>query len=600
MKCFILIGQNASLLERKAVQLFADRSRARSGLEVGVIEEQTEQENFESNVSRIIIGTPDSSALIRRACTDDILRIPADSGSEGFVIRSSADGGITYVAALSEHGVLYGLGKLLRRIEYAAGEMRIPSLDLESRPDKTIRGIYFATHFGNWYCHANLDVVQTYLEDLALWGINELLVWFDTSRIPSLEDGRPLLDRLAKFEAFAGEVGMKVGRIAIANEGFQGQVGSGRPMLGKNCFDETDYHPFRARDRIFGGFDTDICPSQPSGREIILSNKEMMFSNMPKIDSFWLWPYDQGGCNCPQCTPWPKTFMELSREIAATAGRMFPEMTINISAWWFDAFQTGEDDAFFKYLEEENKQDNSWFKSIFAGAVEVKRWKQHGRIVPKRHPIVLFPEISMFDGVPWGSKGSNPAPRKFAAEYAELRDSIEGAFPYSEGIYEDINKFVWAQLLWHSKTEIEEMVREYCRFYFGAGVEQQAEQLILDLENVVTGAEEGLIAGELETRVDVIGIHMEDWAEQGWRWRLLASRCRIQACIDGLKNKGTNDVLIERFRTLYEEIQSELNLHRQGASLEPWIYTPSETALDIILGRADVVNLKLAAPTDDK
>lgn len=584
----IIIGSEATKLERKAAQLFAERSHHRAGIDISVLQEG---ERYTEGRT-IIAGTPESCAHIGKLCANGEMHLPIDLGDEGFIIQGGANKPV-YVAAHTPHGVLYGIGKLLRQIVFSAGSMHISQMNIVSRPDKSIRGIYFATHFGNWYCQAELEAVREYLGELALWGVNELLVWFDISHYRSLEEGLPMLSRLAHFEAFARDVGMRVGRIAIANEGFKGQVGAGRSMLSKNSFDETDYHPLRARDREFGGFDTDICPSQPDGREMILSNKELLFSQMPPIDSLWLWPYDQGGCNCSKCTPWPATFMGLNREIASIGARHLPGMTVNISAWWFDGHQTGEDDAFFEFLEEESERETSWFKYILAGAVEAKRWKQKGRVIPKRHPLVLFPEISMFDCVPWGGKGGNPAPRRFAAEYAELSDSIIGAFPYSEGIYEDMNKVIWSQLMWYGDEEIEQIVQEYCRYYFGAGTERQAERFIYRLEDLILGGETGETAERLVLQADEISGQMEEWARKGWRWKLLDARCRIQASIDRLYREGENAECMEHFRTAYEMVQNELNLHREGVSLQPWIYAPSDTALNIFIGLADVVNLTL-------
>ncbi|RAV23310.1 alpha-glucuronidase family glycosyl hydrolase [Paenibacillus contaminans] len=592
----IVIGSEAAKLEWKAAQMFAVRSRHRSGIDVSVHKE-SEQIAAAGSIS-IIAGTPESCARIGELCAEGELRLPADLGEEGFIIKGGSDKPV-YVAAHTPRGVLYGIGKLLRLLTFSAGSIHVPYLDIVSRPDKFVRGIYFATHFGNWYCQAELEAVREYLEELALWGINELLVWFDISHYSSLEEGQPMLSRLARFEAFARDVGMRVGRIAIANEGFKGQVGAGRSMLSKNCFDETDFHPLRARDREFGGYDTDICPSQAAGRDMILSNKDHILAPMPPIDSLWLWPYDQGGCNCPKCTPWPVTFMELNREIASIGARHLPGMTVNVSAWWFDGHQTGEDTAFFKFLEEDSEREQSWFNYIMAGAAEAKRWKQEGRVIPSRHPVVLFPEISMFDGVPWGGKGGNPAPRRFAAEYAELRDRIVGAFPYSEGIYEDMNKVIWSQFMWYGEEEIERIVQEYCRYYFGAGTERQAERFIYRLEDLVIGAETGGAAERLVTQAEEIGGQMEEWARQSWRWKLLDARCRIQANVDRLKRDGDNTESREQFRRAYEMVQNELNLHRGGVSLEPWVYAPSDTALNIFLGLDDVVNLTADRQTDN-
>jgi len=590
----IVIGSAATKLERKAAQIFAVRSQHRAGIDVSVLQGSEKMEASRS----IVTGTPDSCAQIGKLHAEGELRLPADLGDEGFIIQGGEDQPV-YVAAHTPRGVLYGIGKLLRQIVFSTGSMYIPRMDIVSCPDKSVRGIYFATHFGNWYCQAELEAVREYLEELALWGVNELLVWFDISHYRSLEEGQPMLSRLASFEAFARDVGMRVGRIAIANEGFKGQTGTGRAMLSKNSFDESDYHPLRARDREFGGYDTDICPSQPAGRAMILSNKEQVFAQMPPIDSLWLWPYDQGGCNCATCTPWPATFMDLNREIASTGARYLPDMTINVSAWWFEGHQSGEDDAFFTFLSEENELEPSWFKYILAGAAEAKRWKQEGRVLPKRHPVVLFPEISMFDCVPWGGKGANPAPRRFAAEYADISDSIVGAFPYSEGIYEDMNKVIWSQFMWYGAEAIETITQEYCRYYFGAAMERQAEQFIYQLEDLVIGDEAGGSAERLATEADEISGQMEEWARQSWRWKLLAARCHIQASVDSLKRDRGNAEIIEQFRTAYEIVQNELNLHRGGVSLEPWIYAPSDTALNMFLGQADVVNLTLDQQTNE-
>ena len=42
-----------------------------------------------------------------------------------------------------------------------------------------MRGIYFATHFGNWYDYASERELREYVEELALWGCNQVRVWFD-------------------------------------------------------------------------------------------------------------------------------------------------------------------------------------------------------------------------------------------------------------------------------------------------------------------------------------------------------------------------------------------------------------------------------------
>jgi len=47
-----------------------------------------------------------------------------------------------------------------------------------------------------------------------------------------------------------------------------------------------------------------------------------------------------------------------------------------------------------------------------------------------------------------------------------VKDRDEGGFPYSEGIYEDLNKAVFAQFYWDPDKSAAETIREYSRLNF--------------------------------------------------------------------------------------------------------------------------------------
>ena len=76
------------------------------------------------------------------------LAIEPGIGKEGFRITDGPQGGVR-IAGNDERGVLYGVGKFLRTSRYeggfAPGGWRGVSV-----PDKSLRGIYFATHFYNY------------------------------------------------------------------------------------------------------------------------------------------------------------------------------------------------------------------------------------------------------------------------------------------------------------------------------------------------------------------------------------------------------------------------------------------------------------------
>ena len=55
-------------------------------------------------------------------------------------------------------------------------------------PKMPVRGIYLATHFHNYYQDAPVEDVARYVEDLSLWGVNSVLVWFGLEAFNGIND----------------------------------------------------------------------------------------------------------------------------------------------------------------------------------------------------------------------------------------------------------------------------------------------------------------------------------------------------------------------------------------------------------------------------
>lgn len=545
----IVIGNEASPLEARAAAVLADRAAERTGRVVRVV-----REDERGGPPHVVLGTPASSALVRAAA--EAGRVDLPEGAEGFAVDARGDGSAT-VAAREPHALVFGAGWLLRESRFSGGGWQLPDRSIASVPRRGVRPIYFATHFGNWYCHAGSEDLRRYLEDLALWGYNALVTWFDFHHYRDLEDGAPHWDRLATLDRLAREIGMKVGRIAIANESFDRQAPPG----------------LRAVGRLEGtGYETDLCPSRPDARAIILADRRAFLERVratTSLDWLVLWPYDQGGCNCDRCTPWPATYMELGREIAALTEDLLPGTETMVSAWWIGAHRPGEDDAFFEFLD----RGETWFRTIVAGTPELRRWIADGRKVPDAYDVLLFPEVSMFDALPWGSRGANPAPRRFAGEMAELGPSIAGAMPYSEGRYEDANKLLWAQLQWDPARDPAAILEDYCRFAFGPDAAADGARLLLDVEE---GRLDLRSAARIHADASALEGRMEEWGRRGWRWEIL----RAHTTIDALKREleaagGPRRAAAEaELRAVYEHLQHDLYLHDAERTLRNWLYLP--------------------------
>jgi len=99
------------------------------------------------------------------------LAVEKGIGAEGYRIDDRKDGGVR-IAGNDERGLVAGVGKFLRTSRYDKGGFTPGTWRGTSVPQKPVRGIYFATHFNNFYHDAPIEEVERYVEELGLWGFN--------------------------------------------------------------------------------------------------------------------------------------------------------------------------------------------------------------------------------------------------------------------------------------------------------------------------------------------------------------------------------------------------------------------------------------------
>ena len=90
--------------------------------------------------------------------------------------------------------------------------------------------------------------------------------------------------------------------------------------------------------------------------------------------------------------------------------------------------------------------------------------------VPGGLPLLNFPEISMWGQNPWGGYGANPLPRALQRLWNQTEKKLSGGFPYSEGIYEDLNKVICNQFYWNPGRPAAETTKEYIAFEYSPEV----------------------------------------------------------------------------------------------------------------------------------
>jgi len=464
--------------------------------------------------------------------------IEAGIGTEGYRIVDGP-GGAVRIVGNDERGLLYGVGRFLRSSRYDRGGFTPGAWRGTSVPRCPMRGIYLATHFNNYYEAASPEELERYVEDLSLWGFNLLMLAYPHWQYAGYNDAaaRKMTEHLRRIMRVAKQVGMRVSVGDALNGGF---TSTPQEMRCTPVPDPLGRH---------GNFGVNLCPSKPAARAQLLKNWEQLLDQFadPGLDCVTYWPYDEGGCGCPDCWPWgARGYLSLSRAVSALVRQQSPHVNVILSTWTFDTPPAGEWEALSAALE----QDKSWADYIQADAHEDFPRFPLERGVPGGLPLINFPEISMWGQNPWGGYGANPLPGRLQRLWDQTQRKLSGGTPYSEGIYEDINKAICSQFYWDPERPAIETVREYAAFEYSPAVADDVVKVVEVFETNHRREQIGPSAQEAFERVKGIEARLAPQAREAWRWRIVYLRALIDCELLRTRGKLEGEPLQAAFREL--------------------------------------------------
>lgn len=374
---------------------------------------------------------------------------------ESYAITSPSDSKVVIQAA-DQLGFYYGVGRFLHDSAYPTEGFAPGAWTGLSEPDKPVRGMYLATHFHNYYHDAPIEEINEYLEDLALWGTNTVMVWYDMHHYRSIDDAdaQAMIKRLRTILGGVKSLGLRIALVCLGNEAYNNDL--------KHL--HANFNTGRAT------YKCELCPNKPEAMAMMLkwfSEAMDAFSDLD-IDLLNFGPYDQGGCACEACRPWGcNGYLKICEAKARIARQKLPNVKICLSTWLFDY---AKDEGEWAGLDKAFADGVDWCDYIQADSHETypKYPLEHG--VPGNLKLLNFPEISMWMMHPWGGFGANPLPARFETLWHTVKDKASGGFPYSEGIYEDINKVLTAQFYWSRERTAQSILKDYIAFEFSPEV----------------------------------------------------------------------------------------------------------------------------------
>jgi len=492
----IILPPNGGPLVQKAAEVF--------GRQVG------------SRCDACVMATGDAPVKVE-------LAVEPGLGQGGFRIADGPSGTVRVVGN-DEHGVLYGVGKLLRTSRYGPGGFSPGSWRGTSVPVCPVRGIYFATHFCNFYEAAPIEEVQRYLEDLSLWGVNTLMLCFPTWQFEGFDDpvSQRAIARLKQISRAAKAAGVKVG-MGKGNEGFRRTP---KELLRTPVPDPMGRH---------GSFGVNLCPSEPAGHRMLLEDWGRVLDAFGDVglDYVIYWPYDEGGCGCKDCWPWgSRGYPKLCRDFSQLARAKSPKTQFIVSTWTFDTPPEGEWEGLTRFMAE----DKSWADYVMADAHEDYPRYPLEKGVPGGLPLLNFPEISMWGQSPWGGYGANPFPHRLQRLWDQTQRKLSGGTPYSEGTYEDLNAVICSQFYWDPARPAAETVKEYIAFEYSPDVIGDVAAAIEIFEQNHLRNRIGPHAARAHELIQTAEQKLTPQTRRTWRWRVLALRALIDA--EMLKHQG--------------------------------------------------------------
>jgi hypothetical protein len=506
------------------------------------------QERLERRCPCWVIRTKTGARVI--LTVDD--RLPLEA------FRIDESGGAVRLAGGSPRGLLYGVGKFLRTSCYE-GAFGASLWRGTSQPRGSLRGLYFASHFHNWYHQASGPEIARYMEDLALWGVNAVMVIFPMINLRDWNDPEagPAMDMVRRYAQTARELGIQFAT-GINNIMF---IGAPQSIRAARLPDPTGRR---------GNSGHPICPSQEAGHAYLMENARLLFEQLADVglDILVHWPYDEGGCACDKCRPWGSNgYLKLSRDFTVLGRSYFPKLKSVLSTWMFDTPPEGE----WQGLSEALVREGGWLDYILADAHEDFPRYPLDVGVPGRLPLLNFPEISMWGNWPWGGVGANPLPARLQRLWDQVKHRVQGGFPYSEGLYEDLNKAVELQFYWDANRTARATLEEYLAYEFGSGVTGDVLAIIDALEDAAARSYQkqpvDVAAVERAYRsAEAVHARLPDWARQSWRWEILHLRAvldRERFAGGGLETPAAEAALLRLIELYHCQLETDDPYHHR-------------------------------------
>lgn len=445
----VIFSAQASATERSAIQILLEESQRRTSIRWPAIASSVPVA-ISPGESYIVVVRRDQIGSLLQPQLDRTLGSAIVSGRhnnpEGFTVKTMVAGGsnILLIAGNDSRGMLFGIGYSLRKLEMSAGRAVLPHpIDITTAPQYAVRGIQIGYRFkNNTYDAWTLPMFEQHIRDLAVFGDNTIQLISPESDDAATSPlyPAPALETLVGISAILAKYGL-------------------------NC---DLYYPELRKDY-----------SDPSTVAAELREFESLIRRFPRIDSLHVPGGDPGH------TP-PKLLFALVEKQAAILRRYHPHAAVWISSQGFDR-------AAYEQLYALLDQRPKWLTGICFGPQSRDSFEKQRARIPAQFQMQFYPDIahtmhSQFPVPNWdaafalseGREPINPRPLDETHIYRHFARLHDGFIAYSEGVNDDVNKFIWLQLGWSAQADPAETLNDYSRYFIGPKIGKFSSERFAD------------------------------------------------------------------------------------------------------------------------
>lgn len=412
-------------------------------------------------------------------------------GREGFRIATTTESpNCIRIVAEGRRGALFGVGCLLRRLDWSAGKVALAEpVNTTQTPQFALRGHQLGYRAqANSYDGWDVATYDQYIRELTFFGTNAI------ENIP-FQDERPT----PVMPVSRRDMNRAMSEIC---EKYDLEYWVWVPAE----FDLKDVEKRRAHLQTHADFCRDV----------------------PRLNGLFFPGGDPGNNH-------PEDVLPFLAELADVAQPVHPESRIWMSLQGFDREEV---DYVFDWLQEHQPD---WLRGLVGGPSSPPLGLLRARLDPKYqlrdYPDIThivrcqYPELNLDPAISLtaGREAINPRPLFYTEVFRATAPHTDGFISYSDGCQDDVNKAIWSALGWNPAVEPRETLLEYARCFFGAADVEDIANGILALEQNWNGV--------LRTNVGV-AYTLEQWQlleqkhpdlRDNWRWQMLLTRAYYDA-----------------------------------------------------------------------